>query len=42
MQQYTQAVKEYFKCGSNTRKILKYGKQFGIDEKLQIYMEVLC
>ena len=41
MQLYTQAVKEYFKSGSNTRKILKYGKQFGVEEKLRTYMEVL-
>ena len=41
MQLYTQAVKEYFKTGSNTRKILKYGKQFGLEEKLRTYMEVL-
>lgn len=41
MQLYTQAVKEYFKSGSNTRKILKYGKQFGVEDKLRTYMEVL-
>lgn len=41
MQLYTQAVKEYFKSGSNVRKILKYGKIFGIDEKIRTYMEVL-
>ena len=41
MQLYTQAVKEYFKSGSNMRKILKYGKQFGVEEKLRTYMEVL-
>lgn len=41
MQLYTQAVKEYFKTGSNTRKILKYGKQFGVEEKIRTYMEVL-
>lgn len=41
MQLYTQAVKEYFKAGSNMRKILKYGKQFGVEEKLRTYIEVL-
>lgn len=41
MQLYTHAVKEYFKSGSNTRKILKYGKQFGVEEKLRTYMEIL-
>lgn len=41
MQLYTQAVKEYFKPGSNIRKILMYGKQFGVEEKLRTYMEVL-
>lgn len=41
MQLYTQAIKEYFKSGSNTRKLLKYGKQFGVEEKIRTYMEVL-
>lgn len=41
MQLYTQAVKEYFKTGSNTRKILKYVKQFGVEGKIRTYMEVL-
>jgi hypothetical protein len=41
MQLYTQAIKEYFKAGSNMRKILKYGKQFGVEEKLRTYIEVL-
>ncbi len=41
MQLFIQALKEYFKTGSNTRKILKYGKQFGVEEKIRTYMEVL-
>ncbi len=41
MQLYTQAVKEYFKIENNARKILKYGKIFGIEEKIRTYMEVL-
>lgn len=40
-QLYTQAIKEYFKSGSKARKILKYGKMFGIEEMLRTYMEVL-
>jgi predicted transcriptional regulator of viral defense system len=40
-QLYIQAVKEYFKSGCNARKILKYGKIFGVEEKLRTYMEVL-
>ncbi len=41
MQLYTQAIKEYFKFDNNARKLLKYGKQFGIEEKIRTYMEVL-
>lgn len=41
MQLYIQAIKEYFKVGSNIRKILKYGKKFGIEENIRTYMEVL-
>lgn len=41
MQLYIQAVKEYFKVERNVRKILKYGKQFGVEERIRIYMEVL-
>jgi predicted transcriptional regulator of viral defense system len=41
MQLYTQAVKEYFKLENNARKLLKYGKKFGIEEKIRTYMEVL-
>lgn len=41
MQLYTQAIKDYFKTKPNHRKLLKYGKQFGIEEKIRTYMEVL-
>lgn len=41
MQLFTYAVKEYFKSTSNMRKILKYGKQFGVEDKLRMYIEVL-
>lgn len=41
MQLYTSAVKEYFRAGANGRKLLKYGKQFGIEEQIRNYMEVL-
>ena len=41
MQLYTQAIKEYFKECPNYRKLLKYSKIFGIEEKVRTYMEVL-
>ncbi|MDK2904803.1 MAG: hypothetical protein PWR12_879 [Eubacteriaceae bacterium] len=41
MQLYIQAIQEYFKSEKNTRKLLKYGKKFGIEEKIRTYMEVL-
>ncbi len=41
MQLFTQAIKDYFKNKPNNRKILKYGKIFGIEEKIRTYMEVL-
>ena len=41
MQLYTQAIKDYFRTGANNRKLLKYGKQFGIEEQIRTYMEVL-
>lgn len=41
MQLYTQAVKEYFRSSANGRKLLKYGKQFGVEEQIRNYMEVL-
>ena len=41
MQLYTQAIKDYFKTKPNNRKLLKYGKLFGIEDKIRTYMEVL-
>lgn len=40
-QLYVQAIREYFKARPNVRKLLKYGKAFGIEEKIRTYMEVL-
>ncbi|WP_243138672.1 type IV toxin-antitoxin system AbiEi family antitoxin domain-containing protein [Hungatella hathewayi] len=41
MQIYTQTVKDYFRTGANTRRLLKYAKAFGIEERVRTYMEVL-
>lgn len=41
LQLFTQAVKCYFNGKINPRKLLKYGKLFGIEEKVRTYMEVL-
>ena len=41
MQLYSQAIKDYFKTKPNNRKLLKYGKIFGIEEKIRTYTEVL-
>ncbi|MBO5069799.1 MAG: type IV toxin-antitoxin system AbiEi family antitoxin domain-containing protein [Roseburia sp.] len=41
MQLYSQAIKNYFKSKPNNRKLLKYGKVFGIEDKIRTYMEVL-
>ena len=41
MQLYTQAIKDYFKANPNNRKLLKYGKLFGIEDKIRTYIEVL-
>lgn len=41
MQIYTQAIKEYFKNNPDKRKLLKYAKSFGIEDKVRTYMEVL-
>lgn len=41
LQLYTQAVKDYFRMGADSRKLLKYGRQFHIEEKIRTYMEVL-
>lgn len=41
MQLFTHAIKDYFKSKPNNRKLLKYGRIFGIEEKIRTYMEVL-
>ena len=41
LQIYSQALKDYFKTKPNIRKLLKYGKFFGIKEKIITYIEVL-
>lgn len=41
LQIYSQALKDYFKDKPNARKLLKYGKLFGITEMIRTYMEVL-
>lgn len=41
MQLYTQAIKEYFNQKPNSRRLLKYGKVFGIENNIRTYMEVL-
>ena len=41
MQLFTQAIKDYFSNHPNIRKLLKYGKQFGIEDKIRTYTEVL-
>ena len=41
LQTYSQALKDYFKSKPNIRKLLKYGKFFGIEDKIRTYMEVL-
>lgn len=41
MQLYSQAIKDYFKSKPNNRRLLKYGKIFGIEDKIRTYMEVL-
>lgn len=40
-QLYTQAVKEYFFETPNPRKLLKYAKQMGLEDRIRFYMEVL-
>lgn len=41
-QLYVQAIKEYFKGNYNGRRLIKYAKVFGIEEKIRDYMEVLA
>ena len=42
MQLYSGAIKEYFSDHPNMRKLLKYGKPFGIEDKIRTYLEVLA
>lgn len=42
LQVYTQALKEYFSKNCNPSKIIKYAREFNIEEKVRSYMEVLC
>ena len=42
MQLYSGAIREYFSDHPNMRKLLKYGKQFGIEDKIRTYSEVLA
>lgn len=41
MQLYTQAIKDHYKGHPNLRKLLKYGRQMGIENQIRTYMEVL-
>lgn len=41
-QLYVQAVREYFNGEYNPRKLLKYAKVFGVEEKIRDYMEILA
>ena len=41
MQLYTNAIKDYFNSKPNRRKLLKYGKLFGIEDKIRTYVDVL-
>lgn len=41
MQLYSGAIKEYFSDHPDMRKLLKYGKQFGIEDRIRTYSEVL-
>lgn len=41
MQIYTEAIKEYFNDQPDMRKLIKYSRQFGIEERVRTYAEVL-
>lgn len=41
IQIYTQAIKDYFNAKPDRRKLLKYSKVLGVEEKVRIYTEVL-
>lgn len=40
-QLYIQAIKEYFYGSYNARKLIKYAKALGVEEKIRDYMEIL-
>lgn len=40
-QLYIHAIKEYFKGSCDNRKLIKYGKVFGVEDRIRAYMEVL-
>ncbi|MBR0087987.1 MAG: type IV toxin-antitoxin system AbiEi family antitoxin domain-containing protein [Lachnospiraceae bacterium] len=42
LQLYSGAIKAYFGNQPNMRKLLKYGKQFGVEDKIRTYSEVLA
>ncbi len=41
MQLFSQALNIYFKSGANVRKLMKYAKALGIENKVRIYTEVM-
>lgn len=41
IQIYTQAIKDYFYTKTDRRKLLKYSKVLGVEDKVRTYMEVL-
>ena len=41
IQIYRQAIKDYFNTRADRRKLLKYSKVLGVEEKVRTYMEVL-
>lgn len=41
IQIYTQAIKDYFYTKADRRKLLKYSKVLGVEDKVRTYMEVL-
>ena len=41
IQIYTQAIKDYFNTKADRRKLLKYSKVLGVEDKVRTYMEVL-
>lgn len=40
IQIYTQAIKDYFNTKADRRKLLKYSKVLGVEDKVRTYMEV--